>query len=114
MAKFRRKQAGNGKCCSFCRKSESVVGKLISNSDDYPRAYICDECVAVCISIVEDDRHSCEPDTQTLVAEGRFVRHSLAPEFLDAAERWAVRDLTGLHASDELNHLRILAARMLN
>src|SRR5205807_1343555 len=30
--------------------------KLISSPSDYPRAYICDECVAVCNSILEDDR----------------------------------------------------------
>jgi len=33
------------------------VGKLISSPSDYPRAYICDECIAVCNSILEDDRH---------------------------------------------------------
>jgi ATP-dependent Clp protease ATP-binding subunit ClpX len=32
------------------------VAKLISSPSDYPRAYICDECVAVCNSILEDDR----------------------------------------------------------
>ena len=43
--------------CSFCHKSQDVVGKLISSPNDYPRAYICDECIAVCNSILEDDRH---------------------------------------------------------
>ena len=43
--------------CSFCHKSQDVVGKLISSPSDYPRAYICDECIAVCNSIIEDDRH---------------------------------------------------------
>ncbi len=42
--------------CSFCHKSQDVVGKLISSPSDYPRAYICDECIAVCNSILEDDR----------------------------------------------------------
>jgi ATP-dependent Clp protease ATP-binding subunit ClpX len=42
--------------CSFCHKSQEVVGKLISSPSDYPRAYICDECIAVCNSILEDDR----------------------------------------------------------
>jgi ATP-dependent Clp protease ATP-binding subunit ClpX len=42
--------------CSFCHKSQEVVGKLISSPNDFPRAYICDECVAVCNSILEDDR----------------------------------------------------------
>jgi ATP-dependent Clp protease ATP-binding subunit ClpX len=42
--------------CSFCHKSQDVVGKLISSPSDYPKAYICDECIAVCNSILEDDR----------------------------------------------------------
>ncbi|MBI5084401.1 MAG: ATP-dependent Clp protease ATP-binding subunit ClpX [Acidobacteria bacterium] len=42
--------------CSFCHKTQDVVGKLISSPSDYPRAYICDECIAVCNSILEDDR----------------------------------------------------------
>jgi len=49
--------------CSFCHKSQDVVGKLISSPSDYPRAYICDECIAVCNSILEDDRHE-QPYTQ--------------------------------------------------
>src|SRR3954466_5307062 len=42
--------------CSFCHKSQDAVAKLISPPSDYPRAFICDECVAVCNSILEDDR----------------------------------------------------------
>ena len=42
--------------CSFCHKSQEAVGKLISSPSDYPRAYICDECVVVCNSILEEDR----------------------------------------------------------
>jgi hypothetical protein len=41
--------------CSFCHKSQDAVAKLISSPRDYPRAYICDECVAVCNSILKDD-----------------------------------------------------------
>ena len=42
--------------CSFCHKTQDVVGKLISSPSEYPRAYICDECITVCNSILEDDR----------------------------------------------------------
>jgi len=42
--------------CSFCGKTQDQVGKLISSPSDYPRAYICDECVGVCNSILEDDQ----------------------------------------------------------
>ena len=37
------------------------MAKLISSPSDYPRAYICDECVAVCNSILEDDRSDAQP-----------------------------------------------------
>ncbi|MCU1222984.1 MAG: ATP-dependent Clp protease, ATP-binding subunit ClpX [Edaphobacter sp.] len=47
--------------CSFCHKSQDAVAKLISSPSDYPRAYICDECVAVCNSILEDDRSEAQP-----------------------------------------------------
>jgi ATP-dependent Clp protease ATP-binding subunit ClpX len=47
--------------CSFCHKSQDAVAKLISSPSDYPRAYICDECVAVCNSILEDDKGEAQP-----------------------------------------------------
>ena len=50
--------------CSFCHKSQDAVAKLISSPSEYPRAYICDECVAVCNSILEDDRS--EPQARGL------------------------------------------------
>ncbi|MEP6644065.1 MAG: ATP-dependent Clp protease ATP-binding subunit ClpX [Acidobacteriaceae bacterium] len=50
--------------CSFCHKSQDAVAKLISSPSDYPRAYICDECVAVCNSILEDDK-AATPAVQT-------------------------------------------------
>lgn len=35
--------------CSFCRKPESKVAKLIGG----PKGYICDVCVAACTKILE-------------------------------------------------------------
>jgi ATP-dependent protease Clp ATPase subunit len=37
---------------------------LISSPSNYPRACICDECIAVCNSVLEDDR----AETATLTA----------------------------------------------
>jgi ATP-dependent Clp protease ATP-binding subunit ClpX len=43
--------------CSFCHKSQELVKKLIGNPSEPPnRVYICDECIAVCNSILEDDK----------------------------------------------------------
>ena len=64
--------------CSFCHKSQDVVGKLISSPSDYPRAYICDECIAVCTSIIEDDRHE-----QSYGTPGKLPRPLELKEYLD-------------------------------
>jgi ATP-dependent Clp protease ATP-binding subunit ClpX len=56
-----RSSSEDGLRCSFCHKSQDAVAKLISSPSDYPRAYICDECVAVCNSILEDDRLETKP-----------------------------------------------------
>ena len=37
--------------CSFCNKSSHDVSKLIAG----PTVFICDECVAVCNDIIEED-----------------------------------------------------------
>src|SRR6202521_2442585 len=49
--------------CSFCHKSQDAVAKVISSPSDPARAYICDECVGVCNSILEDDRGEAHPTT---------------------------------------------------
>jgi hypothetical protein len=36
--------------CSFCKKDREQVRKLIGG----PGVHICDECVAVCVDIIED------------------------------------------------------------
>src|SRR5271170_8017557 len=65
--------------CSFCHKSQDAVAKLISSPSDYPRAYICDECVAVCNSILEDDRS----ETQTGAAPAHLPEPLEVRAFLD-------------------------------
>jgi ATP-dependent Clp protease ATP-binding subunit ClpX len=65
--------------CSFCHKSQDAVAKLISSPSDYPRAYICDECVAVCNSILEDDR----TETQTAATPNHLPKPQEVKVFLD-------------------------------
>jgi ATP-dependent Clp protease ATP-binding subunit ClpX len=65
--------------CSFCHKSQDAVAKLISSPSDYPRAYICDECVAVCNSILEDDRS----ETQTAASPNHLPKPQEVKAFLD-------------------------------
>jgi ATP-dependent Clp protease ATP-binding subunit ClpX len=42
--------------CSFCHKTQEQVEKLISSPSEYPRSYICNECVGVCQQILEDEK----------------------------------------------------------
>jgi ATP-dependent Clp protease ATP-binding subunit ClpX len=42
--------------CSFCHKTQEQVEKLISSPSEYPRAYICNECITVCDKILQDDK----------------------------------------------------------
>jgi ATP-dependent Clp protease ATP-binding subunit ClpX len=65
--------------CSFCHKSQDAVAKLISSPSDYPRAYICDECVAVCNSILEDDRG----DSHSAAAPNQLPKPHEVKAFLD-------------------------------
>ncbi|MFB3812845.1 MAG: ATP-dependent Clp protease ATP-binding subunit ClpX [Terriglobales bacterium] len=65
--------------CSFCHKSQDAVAKLISSPSDYPRAYICDECVAVCNSILEDDR----TESRTAAAPNHLPKPQEVKTFLD-------------------------------
>lgn len=46
--------------CSFCRKNDSEVLKLVAG----PRVYICDECVAIASRIMGNDSdHDSPPAT---------------------------------------------------
>jgi hypothetical protein len=93
--------------CSFCHKSEKTGIKLISSPSDYPRAYICDECVAVCASIIEDDRHeAAEPSAMG-------VYHPLAPHLIEAVELWIRRESAGEDATGELQEVRSIASEMI-
>jgi len=64
--------------CSFCQKGQDAVTKLISSPGEHARAYICDECVAVCNSILEEDSADRAPATQN-----KLPRPSEIKTFLD-------------------------------
>src|SRR6266481_5595706 len=65
--------------CSFCNKSQSAVEQLIS-SPNLPTCYICDECVAVCNSIIEDNRNQQQPVAGT---ENNLPKPMEVKAFLD-------------------------------
>jgi ATP-dependent Clp protease ATP-binding subunit ClpX len=64
--------------CSFCHKTQEQVEKLISSPSDYPRAYICNECVSVCQTILEDEKRE-----QATAPARRLPRPPEIKQFLD-------------------------------
>ncbi len=64
--------------CSFCQKTQDGVGKLISSPGEHPRAYICDECVAVCNTILEEEQAERVP-----TAQAKLPRPAEVKRFLD-------------------------------
>jgi hypothetical protein len=102
--------------CSFCRKSQDSVAKLISSPSDYQRAYICDECIAVCASILEDDRDLPPGVPATPVNAGEkhpLLAHPLATSLLSAIEHWIRHESLGVDAARELGEVRKIAAEMM-
>jgi ClpX C4-type zinc finger len=102
--------------CSFCHKPQDLVGKLISSPSEYPRAYICDECIAVCNAIIEDDRVETESDHPVGHATAEphpLLNHPLVSDFLASAESWIRQESLGADAAEELAEMRDLAVRML-
>lgn len=103
--------------CSFCQKSEDSVSKLVSSPSDYPRAYICDECIAVCAAILEDDRGRLAAESGTPVTDSEkhpLLAHRLASSLLTAVERWIRCESLGGDAAQELAELRIVAVEMMD
>ena len=41
--------------CSFCGKPQSQVRRLVAG----PGVYICDECIELCMSILNDEKNLC-------------------------------------------------------
>ncbi len=60
--------------CSFCKKTQNDVRKLIAG----PAVNICDECVEICVDIIMDDRsgEGRAPDSAEIQR-----RHSIAAKF---------------------------------
>ncbi len=101
--------------CSFCHKAQDVVGKLISSPSDYPRAYICDECVAVCTSILQDD--GMLPPAPRAGSPERpshcLMCHPMAHNLLLLVEQWIAAESAGGGADRQLQRMRETARLMM-
>ncbi len=75
MAKFDER---NSVKCSFCGKTQEQVKKLIAG----PGVYICDECVELCMEIVEEESHH--------VQEGEFKEIPKPAEIKTFLDQWVI------------------------
>lgn len=89
--------------CSFCEKSQLEVRKLIAG----PTAFICDECILLCVDIIEDESedsgrpayrhcliHADEPRYYALKSQSEEQR-----KLLEAAEPIIPEQYTALRES---------------
>ncbi|MCL2080469.1 MAG: ATP-dependent Clp protease ATP-binding subunit ClpX [Oscillospiraceae bacterium] len=71
--------------CSFCGKTQELVDRLIAG----PGAYICNECVHLCLNILGDgvaDEHSSEPQSVTEGLARPQEIHSILNEYIVGQE----------------------------
>jgi ATP-dependent Clp protease ATP-binding subunit ClpX len=78
--------------CSFCRKDQGAVKKLITG----PGVYICDECVGLCVAIIANKegpagdsdvvRHMRSLESQSLLERVKNIE----PVYQDVADHQAV------------------------
>jgi ATP-dependent protease Clp ATPase subunit len=108
----------NSSRCSFCGTSQKDAGKLISSPSGTPRVYICDECVATCAAVIQDDKIDSEVPQVENLREGKpshpLLGHPLASDLMQAVERWIREQSLGNDALVAMAEVRRIAAEMLS
>ena len=99
--------------CSFCHKSQDEVGKLISSPSDYPPAYICNECIAVCTSVLEEDELAEMAESAAASDRHPLLDHPLASELMTRVEEWVRAESLGQDGLDELQRVRETARQII-
>ena len=65
--------------CSFCGKPQESVNRIVAG----PGVYICDECVAVCKNIIENDSYNDDEFEYSLNEEERLLSPKEIKDILD-------------------------------
>ena len=67
--------------CSFCNRTENMVNRLISGPEGI---YICDECVGICMDILEESERDENMSLSTLDTDGiKLLKPAQIKRFLD-------------------------------
>jgi hypothetical protein len=101
--------------CSFCHKAQFVVRKLVSNPDDFPRrAYICDECILICMSILADTSGRFEIESVSIDSQERHpaVDNPEVSTLLRFVERWVELELAGVDSAPAFAEVHATARRI--
>ncbi|MCL7453748.1 MAG: ATP-dependent Clp protease ATP-binding subunit ClpX [Anaerolineae bacterium] len=78
-----RRQGSEAQFCSFCHRDHQEVDRLIAGPDD---VYICDECVALCVEILEEEK---DREDQDRVTSG-IERLPLPREIYERLEEYVI------------------------
>jgi len=85
--------------CSFCGKSQHEVTKLIAG----PAVFICDECVDVCIDIIDDQLLRLVEGDE---AAARAMSTDRLLHYVEHAKKGELRNRLVLHRIDRMLELR--------
>ena len=75
----KKKDAPQSVRCSFCGKPQEAVNRIVAG----PGVYICDECVAVCKNILENDTYNEEEFGYSINEEEKLLSPKEMKEILD-------------------------------
>ncbi len=92
--------------CSFCNKNQDQVRKLIAGPGN---VYICDECIAICSEIVEEEFDTSIPDTDINLLKPAEIKSFLDQYVIGQEEAKKV-----LSVSVYNHYKRVLAERDLD
>jgi hypothetical protein len=87
--------------CSFCSKSQKAVKKLVAG----PGVYICDECIALCNTILAEQ--DIEPKESTVPVHTRGLEEMSTDDLItNLSGAAAVTQSIDRHLKDTVNILR--------
>ena len=97
---------------SFCHKAEDVVERLIPSPSDR-NVRICDECLAVCNSILSDMDSPPVPRNLRTIRDIAECATRALPTLLNTIEQWAIAESQHRHSLVFLGRACRLALSMM-
>ncbi|WP_333022936.1 ATP-dependent Clp protease ATP-binding subunit ClpX [Wolbachia endosymbiont of Pentidionis agamae] len=67
----------NNVCCSFCNKKQADVRKLITNSSDEAKVFICNECIDLCYNSMRQEKKKSGNDFARVLLKPKEIKEIL-------------------------------------